>query len=213
MTKSWIRLRTTKTLNFSFSCVWFFWGIVLLSCATEVSAQLPVKEYENRQFRFAITPPIGWEKQESKLGDDEIVVKFVHKKGIITVAARPAQDFHKETLGFLPNYNLSEKQLDELANIMYDGAPGVIDPTLIITDLSSHKALASFYTYEHRSLGSSVYMVLYKAETIRGDLFYKVEIAGPVAKTFRKANELFFASSELMIQHMRTFRFLPGKPK
>ncbi len=188
----------------------FATGILLF--VGEVLAQSPTNIYENRQFRFAITPPQGWSKQVSPPSQTEAVVKFVDASGTLTVAARPAQDFHKKIIDLISKYDLSEKQLAELAHDMYGKTPGVIDPTLIITHLSSQRALGSFYAYEHRSVGTVVYMVLFKAETIRGNIFYKVEIAGPAAKTLEEASQLFTKSSKLLKDHMGTFTFLPGKP-
>lgn len=175
-------------------------------------AQLPIKTYENRQFLFAITPPPSWTKQVSTPSEDEIVVKFIDSRGTLSVAARPAEDYHREIIDLISKYNLSEKQLADLAQDMYGSVPGVIEPTLIITQLSSHKALGSYYAYEHRQLGAVIYMVLFKAETTRGDIFYKVEMAGPSARTLEEASRLFTNSSKLLLEHMRTFTFLPGKP-
>lgn len=100
----------------------------------------------------------------------------------------------------------------ELADEIYGEVSGVIDPTLVITYIGSQKALGSYYVYEHRSLDTVVYMMLFKAETIRGNTFYKVEIAGPEASTPEEASSLFSNSSSLMLEHMGTFTFLPGKP-
>jgi len=186
---------------------------IINSFAIEETLQAPLKIYENRQFRFSITPPPGWEKQESPPSQTEKVVKFIDKSGTLTVAARPAQDFHKKTINLISEYDLSEQQLADLAHTMYGNTPGVIDPTLVITYLSSQRALGSFYAYEQRSLGSIIYMILFKAETIRGDIFYKVEMVGPPAKTLEEASQLFSRSSKLLQKHMRTFTFLPGKPK
>jgi len=187
---------------------------IINSFAIEATSQSPTQKiYENRQFRFSITPPPGWEKQESPPSQTEKVVKFIDESGTLTVAARPAQDFHKKIINLISEYDLSEQQLADLAHNMYGNTPGVIDPTLVITYLSSQRALGSFYAYEHRSLGAIIYMVLFKAETIRGDIFYKVEMTGPPAKTLEKASELFSKSSKLLQEHMRTFTFLPGKPQ
>ena len=177
-----------------------------------VLAQSPTNTYENRQFRFAITPPQGWSKQVSQPSKTEVVVKFLGASGTLTVAVRPAQDFHKKIIDIVSKYDLSEKQLSELAHDMYGKVPGVIDPAVIITHIGSQRALGSFYAYEHRSVGTVVYMVLFKAETIRGNIFYKVEMAGPSARTLEEASQLFAKSSKLMLDHMGTFTFLPGKP-
>lgn len=168
--------------------------------------------YEDRQFRFSIKPPEGWTKQVSPPSEAETVVKFLNESGAITVAARAAQDFHKKIIDLVSEHDLTEKQLAELADEMYGTTSSVIGPTLVITHLGSQKALGSYYVYEHRSLGTVLYMVLFKAETIRGNIFYKVEIAGPAATTPEEASSLFANSSELMLEHMGTFTFLPGKP-
>jgi hypothetical protein len=194
------------------SSLYLFIAIGLLPLGGEVLAQSPTKTYENRQFRFAITPPPGWIKQMSSSSQTETVVKFVDPSGTLTVAARPAQDFHKKIIDLISNYDLSEKQLNDLVQNIYGRTPGVIEPKLIITRLGSLRALGSFYAYEHHSLGAVIYMVLFKAETIQGDTFYKVEITGPAAKTLEEASQLFTRSSKLLLEHMRTFTFLPGKP-
>jgi hypothetical protein len=191
------------------SLVFIIWVTVFVG---EVLAESPTKIYENRQFRFAIIPPPGWTKEVSPPSQTETVVKFLDPSGSLTVAVRPAQDFQKKIINLISNYDLSEEQLADLANSMYGSAPGVIDPTLLITHLSSQRALGSIYAYVHRSLGAEIYIMLFKAETIRGDFFYKVEMAGPAALTLEEAIQLFTKSSELLKKHMLTFIFLPGKP-
>jgi TPR repeat protein len=175
------------------------------------SSQMSTKTYEDRQFHFAITPPPGWVKQHNDQLQGETVVKFFAPEGSLVVAARPAQNYHKRIIDLISKNDLSEKQLADLAQDIYGKAPGVIEPTVVITELSSHRALGSLYAYEHRSVGSVMYMVVFKAETIRGGIFYKVEIAGPVASTLEAARKVFSASSELLLTHMRTFAFLPGR--
>lgn len=203
-------MNTSRGMYFSALILVFAIGMWLF--VGEVSAQSPTKAYEDRQFHFAITPPSDWTKQVSPPSQTETVVKFIDASGTLTVAARPAQDFHKKTIGLISKSDLSEKQLADLAHDMYGSMPEVIDPELIITHLSSQRALGSFYAYEHRSLGAVIYMVLFKAETIRGDIFYKVEMAGPAARTLEEASQLFTKSNKLMQEHMRTFTFLLGKP-
>ena len=171
-----------------------------LKSTGEVVAQLTTTTYENRQFRFAITPPQGWTKQVSPPSGTETVVKFIDASGTLTVAARTAQEFHKKIIDLISKYDLSEEQLSELAHDMFGKAPGVIDPTLVITYLSSQKALGSYYAYEHRSLDTVLYMMVFKAETIRGNTFYKVEISGPAARTLEEASSLFAKSSNLMLE-------------
>lgn len=169
--------------------------------------QAQSKPYENREFRFAITPPPGWTREVSR-GPTGFVVKFIHKRGTLSVAAKPAQDFHRKTIELAKKHELSEKQLGDLSRSMYANVPGVIDPRLFITHLASERALGSIYAYENRTVGSTIYVMLFKAETIRTDTFYKVEMTGPASPTLEGAAAGFNDVREQLLNHVRTFVFL-----
>jgi hypothetical protein len=182
-------------------------GSCLAITQNAAHGQAQSKSYENREFRFAITPPPGWTREVSR-GPTGFVVKFIHKRGTLSVAAKPAQDFHRKTIELVKKYELSEKQLGDLSRDMYAKDPGVIDPRLFITHLASERALGSIYAYELRTVGSTIYVMLFKAETIRTDTFYKVEMTGPASPTLEGAAAGFNDVREQLLNHVRTFVFL-----
>ncbi len=182
-------------------------ALVLIGSPLACPAQNTV--YENRLYHFAITPPDGWIANEATQAGT-FTVKFLSDRGTLTVAVRDVQPYHRTTIGLVKEHDLSKKQLSDLAKTMYGQVPGVLNPSVSITYLSNERALASSYVFQIKSLDMVGYISGFKAETIRFNRFYKVEAVGPLARTYDEAQEEFSRVRAMLLQHIKTFVFLPG---
>ncbi len=182
-------------------------ALVLIGSRFASAAQNSV--YENRVYHFAITPPDGWSANEATQAGT-FTVKFLSDRGSLTIAVKEIQPYHRTTIGLIKENDLNKKQLSELAKTMYDQVPGVLNPSISVTYLSNERALASSYVFQVKALDMVGYVSGFKVETIRFNRFYKVEATGPFAPTYDEAQKQFARVRGMLLQHIKTFVFLPG---
>jgi len=182
-------------------------ALVLIGSPLACSAENTV--YENRAYHFTITPPDGWAANEATQAGT-FTVKFLSDRGALTIAVKEVQPYHRTTIGLVKEYDLTKKQLSELVKSIYGQVPGVLNPSVSITYLSNERALASSYVFQIKTLDMVGYMSVFKVEAIRFNRFYKVEAVGPLAPTNDEAQKKFARVREMLLQHIKTFVFLPG---
>lgn len=182
-------------------------ALVLIGVPLACQAQNAV--YENRLYQFGITPPDGWTVNEATQAGT-FTVKFLSERGALTIAVKDVQPYHRATIGLIKEHDLSKRQLSDLAKTMYGQVPGVLNPSVSITYLSNERALASSYVFQVKTLDMVGYISGFKVEAIRFNHFYKVEAIGPFAPTYDEAQKEFSRVRQMLLQHIKTFVFLPG---
>lgn len=182
--------------------------LIALCLCFNVNAEDRVAIYRSDPHRFAITPPINWTKEEST-SSGRFSVRFVNKRGTLSVVVKPPSEPEKLILTLVRDRNFSDAQLLKISDQLYGQNPRVQDPRVVVTTLANEPALMSVYEFRLDTMGLSQYVAVLKLEAIKDGQFYRVEATSPVAKTAREAGQSMKSVLSELQRHIQTFVFLP----